>query len=90
MDIPPLFIYCLQYKIGGLVLPNDRTVGNFKGRKHMFVQSKQNWWWVGVRPTWGGGWGVHIARDSTHNFHLRLRSRTTLPDFNSLNAKSSV
>lgn len=48
----------------------------------------------------GGGWvsgprgeedgGVHIARDSTHNFHLRLRSRTTLPDFNSLNAKSSV
>lgn len=44
----------------------------------------------------GGGWvsgprgeedgGVH----STHNFHLRLRSRTTLPDFNSLNAKSSV
>lgn len=40
MGIPPLFVYGLQYKIGRIVLPNDRTVGNFNGRKHMFVQSK--------------------------------------------------
>lgn len=90
MDIPPLFIYCLQSKIGRIVLPNDRTVGNFNGRKHMFVQSKLNWQWMGIRPQWGGGQGCSYCQDSIRNFHLRLRNRTTLPDFKSLNAKSFV
>lgn len=85
MDVPPLFIYCLECKIGRIMLSNVRTYGKFNDRMHICVQRKLM---VGVRPRWGRGCGTGtpVAGASIHNFHVGLHCRTTLLDFKTLNA----